>query len=325
MTLSTNGKETPTFRMSAKDCLAERVEKMFTFNGAMRSSLVKDDFHEYGRSSDGKFDAYWGEGESFDNFAQREVGLDRQKSAVVGEAVNKIFIETTIPISDQDRLALEEVGDLFTDDELDQIQSYAFLIEDEMGHSLALALAQQGIIDPRDVPDIVSPLDNLQVEADQEIADFFAEIKGEADAVYGAPDYYPDPETSPEIVSAAKEQDIIHQEPKMVSIMKIDHMMHGVVVRGESSVAGKDMPVRSLFGSTQLVVLDVEKNKGLTTSLLKKKNLMRYLVGSKMVDLQREKMGDLKHIFRMVEERKLVDLDGEKWPFEEPAKKVPTT
>lgn len=325
MTFSTDGKETPAFRMTAKDCLAERVEKMFTFNGAMRSSLVKDDFHEYGRFVDGQFNAYWKDGENFESFSQREVGLDREKSVVVGEAVNKIFIETTIPISDQDRLTLEQTEDLFTDDELDQIQSYALLIEDEMGHSLALALAQQGMIDAHDVPDIVSPLDELQAEADQDIADFFAEIKGGADAVYGAPDYYPDPETSPEIVFAAKEQDIIHQEPKMISIMKIDHMVHGVAVRGESSIAGKDIPVRSLFGSTQLVVLDVEKNKELTASLLKKKNLMRYLVGSKMVDLQREKMGDLKHIFRMVEERKLVDLDGGNWPFEEPAKKVLTS
>ncbi|GEM_PF-5781672 len=318
-----NGK-TLLFRQSAPDCLSQRIEKLLGNGGynVPTVDLTPDAFKAYGKIESGAFVPFWHNDETFDQFTQREAGINRPVADIVTDAAQKVFIESKIPISEQDRKKLPQLASLFTADEIDQLQGYALSIESEMAHGLALAFESMGKIEPRTVPKIVSPLPALREEADIEIIDFNAAVREAADAVYGSPNFYPDPETSPEIVQEMKDREIMPQEPDMIYIMQLNHTVYGSAIRGEAVNHADRSPVRDIGGSDSLVVIANEKNELLTSLLLEQRSFLRYLLGSRIIEIQRKRMDDLKYTFRTVREREMLEsTPGEKWPFDMPAKR----
>lgn len=311
-------------RQSAPDCLSQRINKLLGKGGynIPTVDLTPDAFKDFGRIESDTFVPFWHNDETFDQFTQREAGIDKPVADVVAEATQKVFIKSKIPITEQDRGKLPLLAALFTPDEIDQLLGYALVVEDEAWYNLALAFEQSGNIEKDTVPKIVSPLPQLREEADLEIIDFNEAVKVAADAVYGSPNFYPDPETSPEIVEAMKQRDVLPQEPDMIYIMQRHEAVYGSAIQGEAVDHSSSSPVRSLGGSDSLVVLDTRKNEQLTAQLLEKGKLLRYLLGAQIVKTQLKRMDDLKYTFRTVRERQMLESKpDEKWPFDMPAKR----
>lgn len=194
-----------------------------------------------------------------------------------------------------------------------------------MFHGLALGLESAGMIKRGSVQKHISPLGALREKANDEIIELNNAVRDAADGVYGSPYYYPDPDTSLETVAKAKQMEVLPQEPDMIYIMKLHQSVYGTTIRGEAVNHADRSPIRSLEGSNHLVVLDRSKNEQLTSHLLEERSFLRYLLGSRIVALQRKKMSDMKHTFHVVRERKQVDTTpGKKWPFEVPARKPVT-
>lgn len=312
------------FRQSADNCLSQRIEKLLGTGGynVPTVDLTPDAFKAYGKIESGAFVPFWHDDETFDQFTRREAGIDRPIVDVVMEAVQKRVIEWGIPISESNREMLPQLATiLFTADEIDQLQSYALLVENEMGYALARAFGEAGIIKKGSVPEIVSPMILLREEADEEIIEFNEAIRNAADAVYGSPDFCPEPERSPEIIQAIKERDLLPQEPTMISITKLQRTVWGSAISGEAVNHDNRSPVRSVLGSNNLVVMNDDINRQLTQALLEKRSFLRYLLGSVIIDQQLKKMDHLKYTFKTVRERMMSENKGEKWPFEMSVKK----
>lgn len=312
------------FRQSAPDCLSQKIEKLLGKGGynVPTVDLTPDAFKSFGKMESDRFVPFWHDDETFDQFTQREAGIDRPVAEVVAEATQKVFIESKIPIAEQDREKLSLLATLFTPEEIDALQGYAISVENEMAHELAISLEAAGILEPGAVKKIVSPLPQLREEADLEIIDFNEAVRNAADAVYGSPNFYPDPETSPEVVEAMKQRDVLPQEPDMIYIMRRNSTVYGSAIQGEAVDHSSSSPVRSLGGSDSLVVLDTSKNEQLTAQLLKNGKLLRYLLGAQIVKIQLKRMDNLKYTFKTVRERQMLESKpGEKWPFDMPAKK----
>lgn len=312
------------FRQPAADCLSQRIEKLLGTGeyNVPTVDLTPDAFKAYGKIESGAFVPFWHGDEAFDQFTRREAGIDRPIEQVVMEAVQKRVIEWEIPISESDREKLPQLATtLFTADEIDQLQSYALLVENEMGYALARAFEEAGTIKKGSVPEIVSPMISLREEADEEIIEFNEAIRNAADAVYGSPDFYPEPERALETVQAMKKREVLPQEPTMISITKLKRTVWGSTISGEAVNHDNRSPVRSILGSNNLVVMNDEVNQQLTSILLEKRSFLRYLLGSVIIDQQFKKMDHLKYTFRTVRERVMSENKGEKWPFDMPAKK----
>lgn len=312
------------FAMTPHDHLAMRVEKLFNFNLRVEavSPISREDFRTYGRREGDQFLPYWRDEETFKDFTAREVGLNLDPRAIVEEAVNDLVMKSGMPISEVDKDTLSELSEILSAQEVDLLRAHALAVEDEMARSLALAYQAMGNIPAGSVPDIVNPLDNLREEAGLELIDLFGDVRSSADGVYGPLVFYPAPNTESAVVAEYKAKDVIPTEPKARSLYPhTENVCWSVTISGEARDA-QSGPVRSLEPSAELVVLDREKNQAVTHALLEKKTILRYWLGAKIVEKQRGRMKDLKHIFRMVEERKLVDNAGETWPFDEPAKRL---
>ncbi len=309
---------------SAPDCLRERIEKLLgkgEYN-IPTVDLTPDAFKAFGRIESDTFTPFWHDDETFDDFTQREAGISRSVAEVVAEAAQKVFIESGIPISEQDREKLPLLAALFTPEEIDSFQSYAISVENEMGYELAVGLEAAGFIEPGKVKKLISPLPQLREEADLEIIDFNEAVRIAADAVYGSPNYYPEPETSPEVVTELKEREVMPQEPNMIYIMSRNGAVWGSAIQGEAVNHSSNNPVRSLSGSDSLVVLDSVQNEQLTNQLLEKGTFLRYLIGAQIVKTQLKRMDDLKYTIKTVRERMMLESEpGEKWPFDMPAKR----
>lgn len=302
--------------------ISKMVEGMFHTGGAVKSDIERDDFRNYGRPATDIFTPYWRENEEFEKFAKRELGLDRKDNEIVLESIDLQLLQTKVPISESGQLKLDTLAtQLFSHDELQQLLTHAILIEDDGLHELALAMEEAGMIEAGKVPRVTSPIEGLREKSEDQRNDFYFAIFEKADAVYGAPNYFPKPSTDTELIADIKSIDVIPQDPKLVSLMDRQDMVWGATVRGEATDLGRQTPMRSVLGSIDLVVLDIQGNEQLTDKLLDSRDLLRYMIGAKLIDVQREKMKDLKYIFRMVEERKIVDGENGQWPFDEPAKK----
>lgn len=318
---NTDNKNEIVFSMSPGACLSEKVSDFFTHPQAKESNLTHEDFHQYGRTADGQFLPYWRDIESFDDFIQREVGLDRKHDEVVREAVDAFFFGDNVPQSADHTQAIAGLSVLFTPDEVSTIQAHAIMVEDENWYNLALAFQSTGQLPPGSVQKFESPLIKLYSEADPEIAEFYEEVRSEADALYGVPKYYPEPEANPDIVNQYRHQDVIYSEPQIRTVGKDNIPVWSATIQGEAHEAKNRIPVFSLEETVDLVVLDQTKDLRLTDSLLKKTQLIRYWIGAKIMDLQRKKVKDLKRVFSMVSYRKPMDAEGKLWRFAEPAKK----
>lgn len=311
-------------RQSAPDCLSQRINKLLGRGGynVPTVDLTPDAFKDFGRIESDTFVPFWHNDETFDQFTQREAGIDKPVADVVAEATQKVFIESKIPITEQDRGKLPLLAALFTPDEIDQLLGYALVVEDEAWYNLALAFEQLGNIEKDTVPKIVSPLPQLREEADLEIIDFNEAVREAANAVYGSPNFYPEPETSPEIVQKMKQQEVLPQEPDMIEIMELGYAVYGSAVRGEAVSHANPSPIWDIGGSDHLVVIEKDKNEQLTSLLLEKRSFLRYLFGSRIIETQRKRMEDLKHTFTIVRERRMYEnTPGNKWINKTPAKR----
>jgi hypothetical protein len=310
-------------RQSAADCLSQQVEKLLGKGGynIPTVNLTPEAFKEFGSIESGTFVPFWHDNETFDQFTQREAEIDKPVADVISEAVQKVFIESKIPISEQDKEKLPLLAALFSPDEIDALEGYAIVIGNEMAHELAVGLEAAGMIKQGSVPKIVSPLPQYRENADIEIIDFNEAVRVAAEAVYGSPNFYPDPETSTDVVTEMKERGVLPQEPDMIYIMSQSGMVWGSAIHGEAKNHGSTNPVRDIGGTDSLVVLDKSKNEQLTSVLLEKTQLVQYLLAAQIIKTQLKKMDDLKYRFKTVRERMMCEDGGEKWPFDMPAKK----
>lgn len=307
-------------RLTSNDNLAIEVDRLMNnVFPSMGAKLEPQDFMEYGVIENGKFVPYWHEDETFEQFTQREVWLNRPVAQVVGGEAGQLLAR--MPISPEDKNKLPLLSKLFTSNEIDEIQSYAISIPNEMMHSVALAFEALGKIESGKVDKVVSPLEKLREEANDNVLEFGEEIKKRADGVYGYPDY-PEPETSPDVVSFYKNQEVLPQEPEMIYASQKYPKVWAISIRGEKADHSKITPIVSLAASVQLVVLGEEKSRELMSIFLGKDSLLRYLLASRIVETQRKKMKDFEHLFTVLQHRKYFDnTPGEEWKFEKPARK----
>lgn len=312
------------FRLSAADCLTQRIEKLLGQGEYVipTVNLTPNKFKSFGTLESNKFVPFWHNDETFAQFTQREAGIDKQSQNVIEEAAQKVFIESKIPLSKQDKKKLTILATLFTSNEIDALQGYAISVENEMGYELKVGLEASGILKQGTVQKIISPILQYREEADMEIIDFNEAVITASDGVYGSPYFFPDPETSPEVVTEIKERKVLPQEPNMIHIMSQIGTVWGSAVQGESVSNSSTNPIRDIGGNNNLVVLDTSKNEQLTTMLFEKPKLLRYLLATQIIKSQLKRMDDLKYKFKIVRERMMCEDKGEIWPFEKPAKQV---
>lgn len=309
------------FRLSAAGALEIQSERLMygIRDGARQKLLEEGDFCNYGRIVGKNVVPYRLEGENFNVFVQRESGLNRSARVVIQQAVENLFITSGIPIADNDRERLKILDQLFTEEEVNQLQSYAILVPSEEWHNIALAFEKNGYIEPGKVTRVDSPLPSLRNQAFDDINSFFHEVANLADGVYGAPNYFPKPSTEHKVVSAFKAKEIMPQEAGMIGVFDFPHRVWGFVVEGE--VINDSIPMRSIEGSEiKLIVLDKKNNQLLTSKFIEKKAFLKYVLAKEIIKEQRKKMEDLNYLFNQVKERKRSDSEGKIWHYSEPVR-----
>lgn len=306
-------------RISAADSLKIKVDRKLS--SEVRDAPIQldpEDFQQYGEIENNQFVPYQLDEETFEDFLKRQAGIDRSVPQVIQATAEAFFKGQNLPASPEEIASLEN---LFTQDEIDSMQSYAILIGNEGWHGLALAFEKLGRIQPGTVDKIEHPLPPIREEADQQMREFEQEIREAADAVSGYPDFK-ELDTSPEMVAHLKKQEVMPQEPKFVYVLPLKKYVFGAVVQGDAPDSTNNSPIHSFTKTVDLIVVDEEKTKKLTQSLLDKKSLLRYFLGARIIKEQFKKMDALYYIFDKTRARKNMDIvAGEKWPFDSPARR----
>lgn len=302
--------------MSASACLTERIDHLLGAFSKESARLDQNDLREYGVSVNGVFDPYWRDDESFQGSMERLAGIDRSPINLISEATGRFFLGTEVTTPD--------FSLLFTPTEVNALLAQAILVQDEAWHHLAKSMQRVGYIPKGLVNESISPLESLHEEADQEIAAFYEEVRSAADGVYDNWSDAPQPETGLEKISSYKKLEVIYSEPKLISIKGIARRIWAAKVTGEATIAKNKTPFLSLEPSIDLLVLDDGSGEALTQSLFHKRNLMRYWIGAEVIELQRSRMEEVRHIFGMISARKEFESEGEGWKFDVPARKPMT-